>query len=325
MSQERFCFRACKPSGVASTSCSEIHDDFGCSENLSESHDAEVFEDCIGDAMEVPSTLYQEVLVAPLHHSALLPSSSTTHTQVTHARRAITPILVTSRSYWHFRSQSHNTPISSSTSPTTTDTATAITFPSFPTSALTATTLASPSMPVSSNAPMFTPHSHNHTLHRHSFTPSASASSILAPTPTPTPTSSLSSSILGPTPTPTPTSSSPSSYGTSSSFPGLSSSPPSSYHSSTPSSVATPIPSPTSPSTSPSSSSTSSQNAIVLTFATPSATSVPTTSPASSSQCPPPLRVALNAGSVGVSTPLPPLVLTILMIITSFSVGVFIL
>ncbi|KAI9567430.1 hypothetical protein HD554DRAFT_2173200 [Boletus coccyginus] len=323
VSQERFCFRACKPSAVASTSCSEIHDVFGCLENLSENYDTGMSEDCIGDAMEVPSTLYQDVLVAPLHHSALLPSSCTTrgnidNTQATHARRAIAPILVTSRSYWHFRTQSHNIPITSSIAPTTMDTAT---MTSFPTSALTATTLASSRMPVSSNAPMFTPHSQNHTRHPHSFTLSTSASSP--------------SSIFTPAPTPTP--SSPFSYGASSSFSGLSSSPPSSYYSSTSSSVATPTPSPTSPSTSSSSSSTSSQSAIVLTFSTPSSTSVPTTSPASpsptvpnsqtqiGSQCPPPLRVALNAGSVGVSTPLLPLVFTILMIVASSSVGVLIL
>ena len=148
-----------------------------------------------------------------------------------------------------------------------------------------------------------------------------------------TPTSFVPSTST-PTPTPAstsvPTSSFPSSNETSSPFPGVvPSSPSSSYYASTPSFVATPTSAPASPSTSPS---TSSQSLYVPTPTTPSSP-VPITSPASSSsavpssqtsQCPP-LQVVVNAGSVVSSSPLLPLMLTILMTAVSSSIGVLVL
>ncbi|KAH0826594.1 hypothetical protein J3R83DRAFT_4954 [Lanmaoa asiatica] len=102
VSQERFCFRACKPSAAASTACPRIHDISGCLEDVPGNYDTGVFEDCIGDAIEVPSASYQEVLEAPSYYSALPPASCMAggtigNAQFARARRAIASMSDTAR------------------------------------------------------------------------------------------------------------------------------------------------------------------------------------------------------------------------------------
>ncbi|KAG8216839.1 hypothetical protein J3R82DRAFT_7099 [Butyriboletus roseoflavus] len=363
VSQERFCFRACKPSAAASTTCTRIYDIFGCWENIPGNYDSGVF-----DALEVPATLYQEVLAAPARPiSGYTTCGTIGDAQVDRARRAIastsgstSSALVTS-----YRSHRHSTTLTSSIAPTTTDTATTVTFPSLTTSTLTATAFTNSisSTPVSSATPTSTPHSysysHIHThwhsdIYRHSrhrsSTSSASVSSssshhsltYLRSSSSTAPSLSDPASTSSATPSFTLTFSTYSSLdlsssGTSTTVPasaaptstssdGTSSSGVSSYQSS---STATPTSSPASPPTSPS---TSSQSSDVLTFTTSySSSSVPTTSTATSqhsqtqlgSQCPPPSQ---NAGSIVPSpAPLFPLIFAILMIVLSSSVGALVL
>ncbi|KAF8438130.1 hypothetical protein L210DRAFT_2307366 [Boletus edulis BED1] len=184
VSQERFCFRACRPSAAASAACPQIHDIFGCSESVSGNYDTGVFEDCIVDGAEVPSALYQEILAAPSHRSAHPFSHCTSrgtigNAQIAHARRAIAPVLVTSLSQLHL-SLSHSTSVSSCMAPTTTDTTTIpMTSSSFPTSTLNATSFMNFSVS-STNAPTYTTCSYNHThthtrSHWHSHTHHSSA------------------------------------------------------------------------------------------------------------------------------------------------------
>jgi hypothetical protein len=161
VSQERFCFRACKPSAAASAACPQIHDIVECSDIVPGNYDTGVFEDCVGDAIEVLSTLDQEVLADSAHLASSCRTRGTIgDAQVTHARRAI-PMVVPSLPHPHFRSHSHRTPMSSCLAPTTTDTTTN----TFPTSPLNATTFVNTSTPVASNS--LPPCSYNHT-HTHS-------------------------------------------------------------------------------------------------------------------------------------------------------------
>lgn len=82
------------PSAVASTTCPPVRDVFGCADDAPGSYDVGTFEDCVGDAMNTPSTLFQGVLAASSYDTAHAPVSCTTRrvvgdARVTHAKRII--------------------------------------------------------------------------------------------------------------------------------------------------------------------------------------------------------------------------------------------
>ncbi|KAG9313452.1 hypothetical protein JVU11DRAFT_5775 [Chiua virens] len=148
VSQERFCFRACKSSAAASTTCPPIHDISECLNDALGNYNGMMLEDYVEGATEAPSILHQEALAASSHHygsppSGYMPLDDAGSARITRVRRAVpsgsTPSTpVSSFSLSQSPSPEQTAPLASSTVTMPTATATTITFPSLPTSNATA-------------------------------------------------------------------------------------------------------------------------------------------------------------------------------------------